>query len=177
MQLDLGCGAKKREDCIGVDWSDSFNIDVKHDLNVYPYPFEDNSVDKIYLDNVLEHLSDVVKTIEECHRILRPGGIIEIKVPYFRSKWAFIDPTHIHYFGYQSFDYFDNKTEIGRRYKYSRCNFLILNRIFNLDIKSRFIKSMIVKIANKYPIKYETYMSHILPLDDLTFILCKECEN
>ena len=92
--LDLGCGKKKREGAIGVDFSDRHDADVIHDLNAFPYPFDDDSVDEIYLDNVLEHLDDPLKVMEEVHRICKPNGLVKVIVPYFRSVWAFIDPTH-----------------------------------------------------------------------------------
>lgn len=44
--LDLGCGKKKRPGSIGVDFSDRHHADVIHDLNVFPYPFENDSIDK-----------------------------------------------------------------------------------------------------------------------------------
>jgi predicted SAM-dependent methyltransferase len=52
--LDLGCGKKKRSGTIGVDYSDRHDADLVHDLNVFPYPFEDDSVDYVYMDNVLD---------------------------------------------------------------------------------------------------------------------------
>jgi len=75
--LDLGCGNKKRQGTIGVDFNDRTAADVIHDLNVFPYPFEDASVDHVYLDNTLEHLDDVIKVMEEVYRIVKPGGSVK----------------------------------------------------------------------------------------------------
>ena len=86
--LDLGCGKRKRPGAIGIDNNPATDADVIHSLNVYPYPFEDSSFDEIYVDNVLEHLDDVVRTMEELHRISRPGGLVKVIVPYFRAPWA-----------------------------------------------------------------------------------------
>ena len=49
--LDLGWGKKKRVGTIGVDRSARHDADVIHDLDVFPYPFENESVDCVYLDN------------------------------------------------------------------------------------------------------------------------------
>ena len=38
--LDLGCGKRKQKDAIGVDMSEDSDADVIHDLNKFPYPFE-----------------------------------------------------------------------------------------------------------------------------------------
>ena len=69
--LDLGCGNKKREGTIGVDYNASLDGDVNHDLNQYPYPFDDEVVDKVYIDNCLEHLDSPLKVMEEIYRILK----------------------------------------------------------------------------------------------------------
>ena len=66
---ELGCGKKKRPGSIGVDYSDRDNADAIHDLNVFPYTFESDSVDQVYLDNALEHLDKPMRVMEEVHRI------------------------------------------------------------------------------------------------------------
>ncbi len=171
--LDLGCGKKKRSGAIGVDYSDRHNADIIHDLNKFPYPFKDNEVDEIYLDNVLEHLDDVMRVIEEVHRICKPGGKVKVIVPYFRSVWACIDPTHKHFFTVDSFAYFDPRHVICQRYDYSETRFYVKKVIFNETLKKRLFKRLLVKLANKYPNRYEYYFSHLFPLDDITYTLEK----
>lgn len=171
--LDLGCGKKKRIGSIGVDYSDRYNADVIHDLNKFPYPFPDNEFDKIYLDNVLEHLDDVIRVIEEVHRICKVGGKVKIIVPYFRSVWACIDPTHKHFFTVNSFSYFDPNHIICQRYDYSDARFSIDNVTFNESLNNRFVKRFFLKFANKYKNKYEYYLSHLVPLDDISYNLVK----
>ena len=78
--LDLGCGKKKRPGAIGVDYSDRHNADVIHDLNVFPYPFESDSIDQVFLDNVLEHLDKPMRVMEEVQRITKLS-----LMTYFRS--------------------------------------------------------------------------------------------
>jgi predicted SAM-dependent methyltransferase len=46
---------------------------LKHDLNIFPYPFEDNSFDFILYSHVVEHLYSPVLSLDECFRILKPG--------------------------------------------------------------------------------------------------------
>ena len=72
--LDLGCGNKKRPGAIGVDFNSRTAANVIHNLNSFPYPFEDSSFDKIYLDNTLEHLDDVMRVMEEIVEVLRGQG-------------------------------------------------------------------------------------------------------
>lgn len=106
MKLNLGCGEKSLDGYIGVDRIKTAATDISHDLDVFPYPFEDGVAEEILMDNVLEHLTDVVKVMEEVYRIAAPGALVRIKVPYFKSNSAYTDPTHKHFFTETSFKYF-----------------------------------------------------------------------
>ncbi len=60
----------------------------------------DGHYDAITLWYVIEHLSDPRSTIRECHRALRPGGILVLSTQDFASvqsrvfgpRWLFLDP-------------------------------------------------------------------------------------
>jgi SAM-dependent methyltransferase len=174
--LDLGCGKKKRPGCIGVDISDRHGADVIHDLNAFPYPFSDSSVDYVFMDNVLEHLDSPMDVMAEVHRVLKPGGGVKVIVPYFRSVWAYIDPTHKTFFTVDSFAYYDPTHVICQRYDYVATRFKVDRVVFNETLPTRWFKvfkRLIIFIANKFPIKYEIYLSHIFPLDDITYYLRK----
>jgi SAM-dependent methyltransferase len=77
--LNLGCGYRKMIGAINVDAYGE--PDVKHDLDVVPYPWEDESIDGICAHHVFEHLTDWWTAFKECGRILKVGGKLEIKVP------------------------------------------------------------------------------------------------
>ena len=171
--LDLGCGNKKREGAVGVDFNDRTAADVVHNLNSFPYPFEDASIDEIYLDNTLEHLEDVIRVMEEVYRICKQGGLVKVIVPYFRSLWAFIDPTHRHFFTVESFAYFDPDHIICTRYVYSLARFKTEKIVFNETLKNGWIKTLALLIANRWPRRYEYYLSHLYPLDDISYYLRK----
>ena len=171
--LDLGCGKKKRPGSIGVDFSDRHDADIIHDLNVFPYPFPDNEFDEIYLDNVLEHLDNPIRVMEEIHRIGKTGSIVKIIVPYFRSLWACIDPTHKVFFTVNSFAYFDPNHTICQRFDYTKARFAVGKIIFNETLNVRWFKKIVARIANKFPNHYELYFSHLYPLDDITYYLRK----
>ena len=166
--LDLGCGNRKRPGAIGLDCNPDTDADVIHDLNVYPYPFESDSFDEINADSVIEHLDDVIKTMEELHRIARPGALVRIVVPYFRGQWAYIDPTHRHFFAAESFSYFQPGHVNNERYNYSKAHFQIERRVFNESLPG---KRLLKWFANRQPVRYEYRLSHLMPLDDLTFYL------
>lgn len=45
------------------------------------------SVDVLLLISVLEHLDHPTQILQECHRVLKPGGRILINVPTWRGRW------------------------------------------------------------------------------------------
>lgn len=61
------------------------SVDKILDLDIFPYPFEDNSIDEIYSAHVLEHVADLGKVMEEFTRICKPGAEIKVIVPYFSN--------------------------------------------------------------------------------------------
>ncbi len=93
-KLNLGCGENKKEGYINVDWNNLVNPDVIHDLNVYPYSFKDETFDLIEADHVLEHLDKPFLAMIECHRLLKPGGKLFIKVPHFSRGFTHAEHSH-----------------------------------------------------------------------------------
>jgi hypothetical protein len=43
---------------------------------------------------VIEHVSDVIRTIEEFHRLVRGDGEVLIVTPHYTDHSSFCDPTH-----------------------------------------------------------------------------------
>lgn len=97
LRLNLGCGSKILPGYINVDRYGT--PDLKHNLETFPWPWEDNSVAEIKLTHVLEHLGrdpDTYLTLfQEMYRICQPGAIVEITVPHPRHDNFFDDPTHV----------------------------------------------------------------------------------
>ena len=123
MKIDFGCGKKKKEGFLGVDILKLETVDIVHDLNKIPYPFKDNVAEEIWMDNVLEHINNPMKVIEELHRIGKNKCIVNIAVPYFRSHYATIDPTHVNFFGVNYFNYFNPDHFFCTGYEYSSARF------------------------------------------------------
>lgn len=82
--INLGSGTKTFDEYINIDFFSLFsdNVDYEADFR-YPLKIDDDSVDGIFTEHVLEHLTydQVERLLKECHRILKPGGIIRIIVP------------------------------------------------------------------------------------------------
>lgn len=173
IKLDLGCGNKKRPGTTGVDINPRVSADVSHNLNIFPYPFDASSVEKVYLDNTLEHLDSPIAVMEELYRIVIPGGKIKVIVPYFRSVSAFTDPTHKHFFSVESFSYYDPDHFFCQRYDYTLARFKTEKIVFNEGHKNGLIKKSINIFANKFPLKYERFLSQLISLDEISFYLTK----
>jgi GDP-D-mannose dehydratase len=58
VKINLGCGKDIREGWINMDKIDTPNVNIIHNLNEFPYPFGDNSIDYILMSHILEHLVD-----------------------------------------------------------------------------------------------------------------------
>jgi SAM-dependent methyltransferase len=92
--LDVGCGINKFPGSIGVDRNLNARADVIADLDHFPFPFADSSFREIRATHVIEHVSDVIRTMEEFYRLLAPGGRAVITTPHYTDYSSFCDPTH-----------------------------------------------------------------------------------
>jgi len=91
-KLNLGCGDFPKPGFINVDRRAGKGVDVVHDLSILPYPFEDAQFERIEADHVIEHLPQVFAVMAEFHRLLRPHGILVLRVPHFSR--GFSHPEH-----------------------------------------------------------------------------------
>jgi SAM-dependent methyltransferase len=92
--LDVGCGINKYPGAIGVDQNPRTRADVLCDLDCFPYPFKDGAFDRIRVVHVIEHLANVMRAMEEFHRLLAHGGRVYMATPHYTDFSSFCDPTH-----------------------------------------------------------------------------------
>ena len=125
--LDAGCGVNKHPGAIGIDRNPNTCADVIADLDRFPWPFQDNSFREIRAIHVIEHVADVVRTVEEFHRLLAPGGRVFIVTPHYTDFSSFCDPTHRWHLNSFSLRYFAHKNggddDSGGFGYYSRARF------------------------------------------------------
>ena len=117
--LDIGCGDNKRIGFLGVDIRRTKVVDVITDAR--KLPFRDGSFDYVYSSHLIEHFShqEIKSVLAEWVRILKKGGILEIRCPDLRARafLFFFNPSWqnvINIYGGQ--DYADNYHKCGFSY-------------------------------------------------------------
>ena len=72
-RLNLGCGFNKLDDHWNVDQFEGCTPDQIVDLEVFPWPWEDNFFSHIHASNILEHLGQdpkvFTKIMKELYRV------------------------------------------------------------------------------------------------------------
>lgn len=101
--LNVGCGPIRIPNSLGIDFNPKSVADVIHDLNVYPWPFEDNTFERVVCSHILEHVENPDQALHEIHRIAKPGAVIEIHTPHFTSPDSWADITHRYHFACRAF--------------------------------------------------------------------------
>jgi len=89
--INVGCGNTHIEGTIGVDYPE-------WDADKDALPFSDDSIDGIHAYHFLEHCKEPVKILQEFQRVLKPGGVVNIVVPYYSSLLQAQDLDHKHSF-------------------------------------------------------------------------------
>lgn len=178
-KLNLGCGNKLLDDYINLDVVD-YGGNLIHDLNSFPYPFEDNTFDEIIASHILEHLQNFNKVITELYRISKPNAIIKVYAPFFLNTKYFGDPDHKIPFSIRTFDnyeYIENKKlkfyekwKLNHRTNYqTSAKFEILEKRFNV---SNFAPlKWLNPIVNLEPVIYERLFAGILSPEEVIFVL------
>jgi hypothetical protein len=93
LKLNLGCGKDLKDGWVNVDIYGE-NV-VRHDLNVKPWPWENDSADEVCLHHVLEHLPDTIGVMKELYRICKKDAVVHIAVPHPFHNDFISDPTHV----------------------------------------------------------------------------------
>ena len=165
--LNLGSGQdRSKSDAVSIDRVAETKPDIVHDLDIYPWPLEDNRFDTVHCLDVIEHLQNIVRAMEEIHRISRNGARVHIATPHFSCANSYTDPTHLHHLGLFSFDYFTGGNKWGF---YTRVRFKKVRS--RLHFYGRYKNLHISWLANKAPAFYEEHLTWIFPAWYMSFEL------
>lgn len=160
---------------IGIDRIALPNVDIVHDLNSFPYPFEDNTFDEIHATHIIEHLDSIIKLMEELFRISKPGSKVVIITPHYSDFQSWNDPTHKWHLTTYSFRYFEPGYESSY---YTTARFRIesiqidmarLWRAFGVEALMNFsLRHESLRSVRKF---WEGYLSFIVRAGAMTFTL------
>jgi len=160
---NIGCGNDYLQDAINIDLY-AEKADVRHDLNVFPYPFSDSYFEEIRAYNVIEHMDDVIQVMREIHRIGTDGCLVHLRVPHFRSACLYEDLTHRHGFAWRSLDIFiDGGSVYGN---YASFKYEIVSREY-----TPYILPILYKLLSKMPVLTDNFLSKFVPMASIAFIL------
>jgi tetratricopeptide (TPR) repeat protein len=107
VRVDIACGKNKKDGFTGVDIWDG--ADIVCNLEKFPWPFADGSVDEIFCSHYIEHTPDLISFANELYRIMKVGATAEIIAPYYSSMRAWQDPTHLRAISEATFLYFNRE--------------------------------------------------------------------
>lgn len=120
--LNLGCGSDILLPTAEISW---INTDIvplpgthPHDLEDFPWPWHAGTFGRIRAKDVFEHISPraTVGFMVECHRLLAPRGMLELRVPHWQYENAWTDPTHQRACTEHTFDYWIAGTVLHERH-------------------------------------------------------------
>lgn len=184
VELELGCGNRRyHPKAVGIDQLDYDCVDVVGDLFEVLGSIGDGTVDAIRSSHCFEHIANVQGLLDESARVLKPGGILDIKVPHFSNPYFYSDLTHRNAFGLYSLSYFASDSVLKRRVpQYQRHLALTLSSV-DLIFKStrpfyvrHGIKLVIGKILNLNTFTrefYEENLTYLFPCYEIRYLLEK----
>lgn len=106
--LDVGSGHHKQPGFLGMDRRSLPEVDFVWNIENLPWPFPDDSVDRMLLSHILEHVSPskTIGVFDEMWRVTKAEGQAMIVVPHGQSYGMLQDPTHQNFFVEATFSYF-----------------------------------------------------------------------
>jgi len=114
VRLNLGCSDDHRPDYINVDVAPP--ADQIADLRER-WPWDDSSIEQILAHDVFEHIDSdewraqkgIIWCLNEAHRVLMPGGTLDLHVPCLPGVAPWVDPTHVSVWTADLRYYFDER--------------------------------------------------------------------
>ena len=161
-------------------WPQSETLDINprskatyiHDLNVFPYPFEDNTFDYIVAEHVLEHVKPILPVLDELHRIIKPTGQLRIEVPHFTSYHYWMDPTHQTPFGIGTLDYVIPTPDGGGVYQfhYSQYDWRKISVRLNGPMNT-WINRWLTRYFDAHQLGYESRIAPLFQRESINFVV------
>lgn len=142
--LDIGCGSLKQTGTVGVDQRALPGVNVVCDFE-RGLPFRESSIAAAYSIHSVEHMRDLIAFMVNLYRVCAPGARVYIKTPYYTSRKAFIDPTHVRFMTEESFEYFKSPNYYGLP-----TNFRTLSIEFAMRKPFKYLPAYLQKRSRRY---------------------------
>ena len=102
LRLNVGCGGFPLRGWINIDADPQSAAQDQYRMRVPPLPFADRSVAEVYAGHFFEHLNrrDAGDFLDECYRVLVPGGRLGLMVPDMREvmrRYVLAEPAPAEY--------------------------------------------------------------------------------
>lgn len=166
--LNIGCGNTRMVkaidggQCINIDKYLTAASDVCIDLE-NGLPFKNHQFKHIIAHNILEHVNDLYRSIEEIDRILAPGGILQIEVPHIGSYNHGTDITHRRGLTFDSFNFLISKSS----YLFPSGNSPFKYRLLSFNRENIVNNNLIREYLTEIPQRgtYQTWIDRVLRFD------------
>ena len=152
--MNLGSGTLRLENFVNVDNNPLMKADENVDLNVFPWPWQDNTYSHIIAKDILEYLgdkpSDIINVIKEMYRVSENGAIWEIQVANHNSEKS-NNPEHKRKIYPDMFNMFNKKTIFERIEKDDCTSALAYEHDIDIeicDVKYDFSKAVEDRLKN-----------------------------
>lgn len=171
-KLHLWCWSDAKPGYINQDIIKFPWVDLVFDLDNFPYPFDENSLDEVYSAHVLEHVTDLGQVMEELTRICKSGAQIKVIVPYFSNPGTRADYTHKRWFTTGTFAYFHPDFPYNHNAKIAvksyRIHFFWNRKVFLRSAPINWIPDFFI---NLFPRVYERFFAYIFPSAEIHYLL------
>ena len=103
-RINIGSGERRLQGYVNVDILPGADVvcDITKGL-----PWGKEEIEEVVADYVLCQIKEIKYVLNEIWRVLKPGGLLKLKVPDARFPCAFQDPMDCRYFVRETFDYFN----------------------------------------------------------------------
>ena len=138
--LDIGCGTGLTMNFL-APYGEVTGLDVSEDALEFcrqrglnnvtlgsadELPFDDNTFDLVFALDVLEHVENDYKAVQEIERVCKPNGLVLATVPAHQWLWTGFDRYNLHQRRYSSREFLNNfkKAKLSK-IRFSYFNFFL----------------------------------------------------
>lgn len=154
INLDLGCGARKQAEWVGMDVRNVPGVDIVHNLEEFPWPVPDGCCTTVLASHILEHIkpwklfdpAGGPSVMSEIWRVLKKDGKLYVSAPHGVGSAFVADPTHVKPLNEATFQYFDPRTELYKVYE-PECAFQIESIQYTQEQFLQVILRKLVRVA------------------------------